>query len=115
MTQDGFVNRPDRPRAWGSPAETPERSGAGKQIQHMRVLVDGRESGPDFARGWLAARRASLAAGERLRAPLQRILDDVFYVLEEYVIDPDLRDDEDMSDDELSAQVRAAVERLERL
>jgi len=81
----------------------------------MLTFASGDEAGPEFARGWLAGRRAALGAGERVRAPFQRILDDVFYVLEDYVIDPELRDDDDMSDDDLLTHVRAAVERMERL
>lgn len=102
-------------RAWGAPRDVPKDSGVGQQIQHLQSFVNGEEGGPDFARGWLAGRRSSLGAGERLRAPLQRIFDDVFYVLEEYVIDPDLRDDDDMSDDALLAHISSAAERMDRL
>lgn len=103
---------PRQPRAWATPDEVPEKSGVGEQIRHMRVFVAGHESGAEFARGWLAGRRSALAGGERIRAPFERILDDVFYVLEEYVIDPDLRDPDDMSDVELADQIRSAVQRL---
>lgn len=81
----------------------------------MRSYADGAEDGPEFARNWLSGRRAALAAGERVRAPFQRVLDDVFYTLEEYVIDPDLRDEDDMTDDELLRHVRAAVQQLDEL
>ncbi len=112
---DGASDWGRQVRAWGKPKDVPDESGVGLQIRHMLTFARREEAGPDFARGWLAGRRAALDAGERVRAPLQRILDDVFDVLEDYVIDPNLRDDDDMSDDELSTYVRAALDRMERL
>lgn len=81
----------------------------------MRDLVDGKISAPDFARSWLYARRRSLDAGERTREPSDRILTHVFYLLDDYVIDPELRDPDDMTDDELAAKVREALDELQSL
>lgn len=111
----GVPERGQRPRAWATPREVPDGSGVGTQVRHMRLFADGAESGPVFAKGWLSGRRSALDAGERTRASFERILDDVFYILEEYVIDPELRDAGDMTDEALRERVRAAVLRLEEL
>ncbi len=81
----------------------------------MQQLLDGRTPAPDFARNWLAARRRALAEGERVREKFERILRDVFYALDDYVIDPELRDPNDMTDDELTAHVQEASRQLEEL
>jgi hypothetical protein len=81
----------------------------------MRDLVSGKIAGPDFARAWLSARRRVLDAGERVRERFDRILTDVFYLLDDYVIDPTLRDSGDMTDEELVARVRVALNDLDSL
>lgn len=81
----------------------------------MRKLLNGDLTGPDFARTWLAARRQALDAEERVREPFQRILDAVFYLLDDYVIDPALRVPGDISDADLTEQVAVALGRLEEL
>jgi len=52
---------------------------------------------------------------ERVRERFDRIITDVFYVLDDYVIDPDLREQGDMDDEELTAKVRVALEKLDSL
>src|SRR3712207_8897826 len=54
-----------------------------------------------------------LDAGERVREEFDRVLTDIFYLLDDYVIDPDLRDSGDITDEELVARVRAALNRSE--
>ena len=49
----------------------------------MRDLVGGKIAGPDFARAWLSARRRVLDAGERLRERFDRVLTDMFYLLDD--------------------------------
>ena len=78
----------------------------------MEEFAAGGEDGPTFARGWLAGRRRALADGERLRATFERVLDEVFYSLDEYAIDPALRDESDVSDEALLTCVREALARL---
>lgn len=77
--------------------------------------MDGKISAPDFARSWLTARRHSLDEGERTGERFGRILTDVFYLLDDYVIDPELRDPDDMTDDELAAKVCEALGKLQSL
>lgn len=79
-------------RTWASPAEVTSGSGVATQIELMRELADGKTAGPDFARSWLAARRRVLDGGERVREKFDRMLTEVFYLLDDYVIDPTLRD-----------------------
>ncbi|MFS0704452.1 hypothetical protein AB6N23_08015 [Cellulomonas sp. 179-A 9B4 NHS] len=82
----------------------------------MRELVGGVLDGPDFARTWFAARRRALHDGERVRGPLERVLEDVFFLLEDgYVIDPALRGPDDVTDEALVAHVRVALGRLSAL
>jgi hypothetical protein len=115
------THRPDeeepqpRPRAWASPSEVEPGSGIATQLELMRDLVRGRISAPDFAKAWLAARRHVLNEGERVRENFERILTRVFYLLDDYVIDPALRDSEDMTDQELVAQVRSTLDDLNSL
>ena len=102
-------------RAWSAPSEVEPDTGVATQLQLMSRLVAGDVSGPDFARGWLAARRQVLDSGERVREGFQRILDDVFYLLDDYVIDPALRGPDDITDEELTDNVRDALGRLAAL
>jgi hypothetical protein len=85
------------------------------QLALMRDLTAGRIEAPDFARSWLSARRRSMDNRERVRERFDRIITDVFYVLDDYVIDPDLREQGDMDDEELTAKVRVALEKLDSL
>lgn len=78
----------------------------------MRSLIAGDITAPDFARSWLAARRRALLDGERIRESFDQALNEIFYALEEYAIDPDLRDADDLSDEELIAIVRDTLNGL---
>jgi hypothetical protein len=102
-------------RSWAKPSEAPSGSGVCEQVALIRDLADGNISAPDFARSWLSARRRSLNDGERVREQFDRILTDVFYLLDDYVIDPDLRGREDMTDEELSVKIRELLEELNSL
>jgi hypothetical protein len=79
----------------------------------MRELTDGRIAAPDFARGWLAARRGALDAGERVGDKLNRVLTDVFYLLDDFVIDPTLREPADMTDEALAAEIMKQIRELD--
>lgn len=109
----GFQN--PKKRSWASPSEVPSDSGVATQLSLMQDLVTGKISGPDFARSWLSARRRSLDEGERTRERFDRILTDVFYLLDDYVIDPSLRDEDDMTDEELGIKVRESLDELNSL
>lgn len=83
----------------------------------MDSFTAGDISTEDFARSWLAARRQALELRERLREPFSRLLDQVFYALDDYVIDPELRDADDMTNEQLQAIVQdqlTALNSLER-
>lgn len=109
----GFQN--PKKRSWASPSEVPSDSGVAMQLSLMQDLTAGKISAPEFARSWLSARRRSLNEGERTRERFDRILTDVFYLLDDYVIDPDLRDSEDMTDNELITKVSEALDELQSL
>jgi hypothetical protein len=102
-------------RSWASPSEVDPGSAIAVQLELMRDLVSGKIAGPDFARAWLSARRLVLDTRERVRERFDRVLTDVFYLLDDYVIDPALRDSGDMTDEELVARVRAALNDLDSL
>jgi hypothetical protein len=85
------------------------------QLGLMRDLVGGKITGPEFARAWLTARRRALDEGERVGEKFDRALTDVFYMLDDYVIDPSLRGPSDMADEELVGKVRDALSDLEAL
>ncbi|URM90809.1 colicin immunity domain-containing protein [Streptomyces sp. MRC013] len=80
----------------------------------MEALCEGSATPESFARGWLAARRRALGRRERLKEPLGRLLDRVFYALEDYSIDPALREEGDVSDDELIAIVRDTLQEMKK-
>jgi hypothetical protein len=87
----------------------------GTQLALMRRLARGQIPAPDFARAWLDARRGALDAGERVGDRLDRILTDVFYLLDDFVIDSTLRDPADMSDEALTAEVLNEIRKLDAL
>ncbi|MBL7256340.1 hypothetical protein [Paractinoplanes lichenicola] len=110
------MTRPERPRAWARPSEAPPGSGTATQVDLMRRLVAGQISGPRFAVDWFEARRQVLNDGERTREPFERVLLDVFYLLEDdYVIPVGLRGPGDLTDEQLTTKIRAALARLDAL
>lgn len=98
--------------AWARAEDVPSGTGTARQLELVRDFVTGSVGGTDFARGWLAAHRASRDDGERLRDPLLTALDQVFLLLEDYSIEPEFREPDDLTDQELRNAVRAVV--LER-
>ncbi|WP_245641253.1 colicin immunity domain-containing protein [Streptomyces megasporus] len=97
---------PARNTSWSRAQDIPSETGASRQVELMHAFVAGDCTGAEFARGWLEARRLSQNNGERLRNPLATAFDRVFSLLEDYSIDPDLKDPEDLSDDELKRAVQ---------
>lgn len=95
--------------AWARARDVPAGTDAARQVRLLRDFTTGSIGGADFARGWPAARRASQDNGERLRDPLLTAFDQVFSLLEDYSIDPDLKDPDDLSDQELRVSVRAIM------
>ena len=81
----------------------------------MRRLAGRDVSAPAFATAWLSARRRALDDGDRLLAAFDRILTEVFYMLDDYVIDSSLRGPGDMTDDELTRRVRDALQEVDNL
>ncbi|MET8183702.1 colicin immunity domain-containing protein [Streptomyces sp. NPDC005336] len=81
----------------------------------MESLVASWISAEEFAQSWLSARRRALELRERLWEPFSRILDQVFYALDDYVIDPGLRDADDMTNEQLHAIVREHLTELDGL
>lgn len=108
-------NYKHKKRAWSNPSEVEPGTGVAEQLDLMRRRVHAQISAPDFARAWLAARRRILAEGERVREQFDRILTDVFYLLDEYAIDPELRDAGDMTDEDLVQKIRSALRNLDTL
>lgn len=106
---------PPRRIASSTPAQVDPDSAVAEQLTLMNSLAEGEISGAAFATGWLAARNRAMAEGERTRGALDRVLTDVFYALEDYVIDPALREPGDLPDHELTSRVRAALDTLRSL
>ncbi|ATY10596.1 hypothetical protein CU254_09070 [Amycolatopsis sp. AA4] len=98
--------------SWAKRSEAPAESGVGRRLAAMESFVRGEVTGPEFARTWYAARMLSLERNERSRGPLGKVLNHLFFVLEDYPIDPALREPGDPTDEELLAEVRAALHRL---
>ncbi|PZT72902.1 hypothetical protein DNK56_06095 [Streptomyces sp. AC1-42W] len=104
---------PSRHIAWARAREIPAGTSAARQVKLMQAFTVGSISGADFAREWLDARRASQNNGERLRDPLLTAFDQIFSLLEDYSIDPALKDPDDLSDEELTDAVRKVMERTD--
>ncbi|MGV9294173.1 hypothetical protein [Amycolatopsis sp. NPDC003676] len=97
---------------WAKRREVPADSGVARELAAMEALVRGESSGPEFSLAWGAAWRLSTERRERLRTPFYQVLNHLFFVLEDYPIDPTLRDPGDVTDEELLVEVRAALRRL---
>lgn len=104
---------PPRHISWARARDIPAGTSAARQVHLMRAFTTGSIDGAEFARGWLEARRASQDNGERLRDPLLTAFRQVFSLLEDYSIDPDLNEPDDLSDQELKDAVRETMERTE--
>ncbi|MET8754394.1 colicin immunity domain-containing protein [Streptomyces sp. NPDC004667] len=78
----------------------------------MGDLSRGEISPGHFAESWLNCRRKSLADGERIGESLSRRLDQVFYALDDYPIDPAFREAGDVTDAELLSVVVNALDQL---
>ncbi|MEU6842934.1 colicin immunity domain-containing protein [Streptomyces sp. NPDC046716] len=63
-------------------------------------------SAPAFADGWWQERRAAQAGGERTQGQLSQLLEGVFMTLEDYSVDPSLREPGDLTDTELRARIK---------
>ncbi|MFG2233762.1 hypothetical protein ACGFNX_27880 [Streptomyces sp. NPDC048723] len=92
---------PSRRRQWRTAGEVPEGSGTGRQLDLMRRLSRAEIEPARFAQQWLDARRKALNEDERIEEHLERALNQVFYALDEYPIDPASREDGDTTDAEL--------------
>ncbi len=101
--------------AWGAPSQVAPGTNTARQLELMRRYVAGDISGPEFRRAWLQARTNALIAGERVAGRFERILHDVFYALDEYVPDPEIRCPRDLDDHLLWGIVNDALLRLEEL
>ncbi len=102
-----------RPRqvAWAKPSDVAEGSATSEQLSLMTAFVGDEISAPHFAQSWLAARGRALQQHERLRERFSRILNEVFYALEDYSIDPKFREEGDLTDAQLKEVVRNALAR----
>jgi hypothetical protein len=103
---------PPRARAWRSPDEVPPGTATAEQLALMAAFGRGELPGGEFATRWYAARRLACERDERVRDRLAEALHDVFFLLEDYPIDPALREPGDVTDEELETGVRAALDLL---
>ncbi|MET7650807.1 colicin immunity domain-containing protein [Streptomyces sp. NPDC005486] len=102
------ASHPPGHRAWSQPGDVAPASAAARQLALLDAFTDGTCDAPDFARGWWEARRASQANGERVQGALGDLLDQVFMILEDYSVDPDLAEPGDLDDAGLRIAVREA-------
>lgn len=106
---------PPSERQWKSVGEIPTDSHTGKQLAFMNEFRDELLDGPAFARKWLFERSRAMNVGERVHDKIASIFDEVFYLLDDYVIDPGLRDLCDMTDETLRRRVSDVLVQLNRL
>ncbi|WP_431910694.1 hypothetical protein, partial [Amycolatopsis thermoflava] len=105
---------PARP-VLASPRDVEPGSALAEQVRLMESFAEGSIAAPDFARAWPAARRRRPHPKELLDEPFERLLAEVFFLLEDYVTDPGLRDPGDLTDEGLRHGVQAVVQRLRLL
>jgi hypothetical protein len=103
---------PCRAHAWKSRDEVASGSAVAGQLALMESFVRRELPGGEFARSWRAAGRLADERGERVRGALGQALSEVFFLLEDYPIDPALREPGDVTEEELLAGVRNALESL---
>lgn len=104
------ASHPPGQRAWSHPGDVDPGSAAARQLTLLDAFTDGTCSAPDFAHGWWEARRVSQANGERVLGALEDLFDQVFMILEDYSVDPELAEPGDLDDAGLQTAVRAAWE-----
>lgn len=109
VTWPGGVPGWDVPRTLADLAPT---SVAARQLDLARALVAGERDAPAFERDFLELRREDDAV---VFGVVGEVLDEIFYDLDAYVAEPELRDGpEDLDDDQLRERVRGQLARLER-
>ncbi|MGW9494155.1 hypothetical protein ACWG5P_07130 [Streptomyces prasinus] len=99
---------PPAHRAWSHPADVDPASAAARQLALLDALTEGSCTVSHFAHGWWDARRASQTNDERVQGALGTLFDQVFMLLEDYSVDPDLAEPGDLDDAALRSAVRAA-------
>jgi hypothetical protein len=97
-----------------SPDDAAPGSGVAEQLAVMAAFVRGELSGSEFGRRWHDARRLADECDERTGDAVGWALGEVFFLLEDYPIDPGLREPGDRTDEELADGVRAALEVVRR-
>jgi len=102
-------------RAWRSPSEVQSESYTSRQLSLMELFIKGHIEAARFSREWLAARRMALDTGERLRDGFDNLMNEVFYTIDDYVIDPKLRDEGDMSEGEFKFRIARILDQLKLL
>ncbi|MGY3204553.1 hypothetical protein [Streptomyces sp. TE5632] len=106
---------PPGDRAWSRLGDVDPASATAQQLALLEAFTEAGTCGaPDFAHGWWDARRASQTNGERVRGALGDLLDEVFMILEEYSVDPDLAEPGDLDDAGLRSAVCATWEAFRR-
>ncbi|MFF4010674.1 colicin immunity domain-containing protein [Streptomyces sp. NPDC001717] len=101
-------------RQWKTAAEVPADSSTGQQLSLMRRLSLEQIQPEKFAKLWLDARRKSLNENERIGEHLSRCLNQVFYALDSYPMDPELREEGDVTDTELIEIVNQMLDRIDQ-
>ncbi|MBL1065207.1 colicin immunity domain-containing protein [Streptomyces sp. 7-21] len=105
-----------RKRSWRTASEVPSDSCTGKQLQLMEDFIHGRIEGAAFARQWLDNRSQAIDEKEMLSFAILYFLSEVFYAIDDsYTIDPSLRDEDDMTDEQLREVVRTSLTKIFRL
>lgn len=84
-----------------------------EQLRAIDALLSGEMSAPDFESAFLSARTREINEGERPDGRLEEALSQIFFAVDRYVRDPDLRDQpEDLDDAGLVAAVREQRDRI---
>ncbi|GAA3169766.1 hypothetical protein GCM10020001_115070 [Nonomuraea salmonea] len=109
------MEHPPRWRSWRSPREVHPESNTAQQLHLMESFVERTLPASRFVLSWLSERSQALDDGERLHAQFEELMNEVFYALDDYPSDPDLREEGDISEQELRERVNETLRRLAAL
>ncbi|RJQ77397.1 hypothetical protein D5S17_15755 [Pseudonocardiaceae bacterium YIM PH 21723] len=98
-------------QSWAKAVDLPPGSGLAEMLTQMRALVAGSMPPEEFHDAWYATRRRTT---ERTHGALDRALNAVWFLLEDYYPDPEQRVEGDTSAEELIDGVRAALDELDQ-
>ncbi|MBB0246369.1 hypothetical protein FNQ90_20195 [Streptomyces alkaliphilus] len=114
----GFIREvteflPPGQSSWKHSKEVAPGSHVSNQLTLMHSLTNEEITPEEFIREWLKSRREAFNSGERVRGPLEHLLNEVFYALEDYEPDSNREPTTHFGNNELIEKVREILNLME--